>query len=352
MPDLFKQHPELLQGQPKRTIAEYVENEGILVPKRFASLEEAITSNSAVLVRSENPQDYDGEGNLFHSTILDKRRKNYEKLRAHMLSLPENKINRYKEPQDWLQKTKSETSYSFWEFIGEGENRTMVADNGIPDRYHILTTIDRTYDRKFSGEHTQWVIIEGGEVVFGEADFDLEKEIGFYEKVRHLECFDPNHCPSIEYQVVGEDIYFLQYFRTNDFQEADFVLERDLEEGEIMADFVRGATPEQGVLRKVHFPQTGGTYSSPELGGKIHHAPFTLAELQGYISSVHTQIAQVFKPAISVCTEIESLYTKQELLTLFSRSYGLTDEKCLPDFEPPTIRFISDGRTAYLKRMD
>lgn len=254
MPDLFTANPGLLKGQPKRAIADYVERAGFLVPRRFASLAEAVAFNGKVLVRSENEQDYDGEPNLFHSAILDKRRKSYGKLREHLLSLPRNRINKLmrneKNPLDVLQQVKDGTSYSFWEYLQQGQNRTMVADNALRGRYHIFNV--------FPGSFSSWTIVENGKIIKGESIPDCGTDIAFYEGVRNIGCFDPLHCPSIEYQAIGNQRYFLQYFRTNDFKEADFVLDRPLEEGEIEADFVKGSTRKDGVQRRIQFPQNGG----------------------------------------------------------------------------------------------
>ncbi|MBS3095869.1 hypothetical protein J4480_00345 [Candidatus Woesearchaeota archaeon] len=68
--DYYIQNPERLQGQPKRTIADYVEQNGVLVPRRFDSLAEARKSKKAILLRSEHPQDYDGISGLLDSFQL------------------------------------------------------------------------------------------------------------------------------------------------------------------------------------------------------------------------------------------------------------------------------------------
>jgi len=64
MADYYLEDRSRLQGQPKRTIADYVEQQGILVPRRFDSLEEAQASGLPILARSEHSQDYDGVSGL------------------------------------------------------------------------------------------------------------------------------------------------------------------------------------------------------------------------------------------------------------------------------------------------
>ena len=56
--DYYIANPSALCGQPKRMIAEYVEQKGILVPRRFESLEKARLSEGEVLARSEHVHEY------------------------------------------------------------------------------------------------------------------------------------------------------------------------------------------------------------------------------------------------------------------------------------------------------
>ena len=73
MQDYYLQKPEALLGQPKRAIADYVEQKGILVPIRFDSLQEARNSQLPILVRSEYPQeDYGGVSGLLQSRDLER----------------------------------------------------------------------------------------------------------------------------------------------------------------------------------------------------------------------------------------------------------------------------------------
>ena len=71
--DHYTTHPEALKGQPKRTIADYVEQHGILVPRRFDSLSEARRSKKAILLRSEHEQEYDGCSGILESIKLSDR---------------------------------------------------------------------------------------------------------------------------------------------------------------------------------------------------------------------------------------------------------------------------------------
>ena len=147
-----------------------------------------------------------------------------------------------------LDRFNSEVSFSFWEFI-EGYNRIVVADSAVTGRYHVMTK---------GPSALSYAIVEDGAVV-KEFAYDLPAEltkglpalIKTYEQVRNLGNFDPNHCPIMEIKTVCDENYFLQYHRTRDFEPTQFKLERELESGEIEAQFVRGATPPEGVTHKV-----------------------------------------------------------------------------------------------------
>lgn len=70
MNDVYLQNPDMLMGQPKRTIGDYVEENGILVPKRFTSLEEALDSNLQFLMRTEGLFEYEGVSGLLESHTI------------------------------------------------------------------------------------------------------------------------------------------------------------------------------------------------------------------------------------------------------------------------------------------
>jgi hypothetical protein len=84
--------------------------------------------------------------------------------------------------------------------------------------------------------------------VYDVPENDLRRIIEMYEKIRNLDKFDPQHCPILEIQTDTENNdYFLQYHRTNNFKKSDFTLTRDIEEGEFLANYVRGSTGEKAI---------------------------------------------------------------------------------------------------------
>lgn len=287
-PDYFLAHRPL---QPKREVADYVESEGILVPERFAGLEEALGSRKPFVARSEHPQDYDGASGIFSSLLISPERstealkdlvpgmwdkygfrpggdpRSYARLVSSIKTLTQVELEQgltqvsqekaelyclyAKIPVDSFMR---QVSYSYWEAI-PGLNRAVIADSDIKDRYHISTGIDNVqYDPTKSGQRDNYMIVENGEVVAG-APQDLEEDtpenirklIQAYEAVRNLDRFSPDNCPTIELQSNGERQYFLQYLKGVDFNPARFSLDRPPEEGEIESVITRGSTPPQGV---------------------------------------------------------------------------------------------------------
>jgi hypothetical protein len=130
-------------------------------------------------------------------------------------------------------------SYSYWKKV-EGVNRSIVADSAIPNRYHIFTSDINELS------FPKYLVIENGEII---TDYDktnkkiteiAQNSVSFYEEKRRLQKFNPNHCPIIEFQTdKAYKNHPLQYHRTRDMEDATFTLDRDLEESEIEATFIR-----------------------------------------------------------------------------------------------------------------
>jgi hypothetical protein len=277
--DYYTEDPERLEGQPKRVIADYVEQNGILVPRRFDSLEEARKSHRPVLLRSEHPQDYDGASNLMDSFQLsDTRAYMYTFKRSEDIKFSPRGMGSVEEikeayfrfgEEDYIgtpaykqyfkfsgtdeEKFKQNASFSIWEAIG-GINRTVVADSAIPNRFHIMSFYLEK-KRLIGGDYLfNYAIVENGKLI---QEFikplpkdlrgDLAELTGIYEEIRNMDRFDPKHCPIMEFQTFNGKNYFLQYHRARDFSPAGFTLDRSLKDGETEVLFVRGATPEEGM---------------------------------------------------------------------------------------------------------
>lgn len=96
-----------------------------------------------------------------------------------------------------------------------------------------------------------------------------------------------------------------------------------------------------------------GGYYIDELEGRLKHYPDTFHDLQQELHPVHLRIADYVKHPLMICANIESLYTQDELRVLFAKSnmpLTLSDEE--RSFLPPILRFISDGRRAFIKRIE
>lgn len=267
------QEPDKWRGtlQPKNDIANYVEAHGVKVPRRILTLDEALYEaqhGSAVVFRSEHPQEYDHYSGLLRSYSLNDGTpgNNYADFMELIgNSLTEDEIlpalisqNLNRRPiQRYLQLTgqsedqfSEDISFSYWQYI-KGKNITVVADDVIAGRYH-LTCIG---DKVIGGG----IFNEGGQP-FNDSDTSIDSMsrilpsnkiaeiIATYEKVRALPRFPERQCPIMEMQVdetdENGDIYFLQYHKARPFRPfrdrldaADY----SEKEGWLKAQAVRGA---------------------------------------------------------------------------------------------------------------
>ena len=387
MGDSYLENPERLKGQPKRTLADYVERNGVLVPRRFDSLAEAKDSDLPIMVRSEHTQEYDGVSGLLRSEDLDEFSEITNEKELWNELLKEEKLKEEKGKTSFpsvycaynsldVHTFFSEVSFSYWEKLG-GVNRTVVADSSIARRYHIMSTGNE--DTSVS-----YVILDNGEI--SPRSCMIEKNtvvleefrelVAIYEKVRTLNNFDANHCPIMEFQSFGGKHYFLQYHRTRDFQKADFQLEKEPEEDEVEALLVRGATTPAGSVCKITI-----SYAEWELlkkykewqipereeGSFDFHNNLVFSEimtrrrklqvletkaLEGELMSIavgHTRRSIFFKPEISVILQrkeqVYQLIPKEEWETSPKKARETGEDKQV------LLRVISDGNKAYLKRM-
>jgi len=401
--DQFLENPP---RQPKKEIAGYIEQNGVLVPERFQRLGHAleyVRSGGEIIVRSEHPQEYNGASGLLTSYSVDQKKINngkqycnehgqvidWEKLHRdkslnvrwdiedqifgqletssqedfeeNLRRLSEKYARHYCELtglsfEDFYKKI----SYSYWKKV-EGFNRSIIADSAIPNRYHIFTTNTGKF---FSNNY---LIIDNGEIILNtptemteEMKSGVSSVISFYEKIRNLGKFDPNHCPIVEFQTDKKgDNYFLQYHRTRQVEPVNFVLDRDLEEDEFEAVYVRGATPEEGLVLNIamYYPvykiadQEDGSFDFhydfifSEIMSRRRIANFKNYSLQKLASScidTHLPKSRLFNSRISVSIP------KDKMPENLSHSvYEKTRESNEPARIP--IRIISDGRKAYIR---
>lgn len=215
--DYYLEDIARLEGQPKRAIADYVEQSGILVPRRFGSLKEARASGLPIIARSEHPQDYAGASGILKSPWLDSDNdKSYMNLQSEEELKEKALVNSWKYELFCRfsgydkDKFKQEVSFSFWElFKGRGRySRAVIADSAIPGRHHIISY----GSSKDFGRTVSYIIAEQNTILteYGRSDVELHAGLPAlletYERVRHLERFDPNHCPIMEFVTVGTKI--------------------------------------------------------------------------------------------------------------------------------------------------
>ncbi|MBI2029789.1 hypothetical protein HYT02_05205 [Candidatus Gottesmanbacteria bacterium] len=298
LPEYYLQHQPL---QPKLEIANYVEQQGGLVPRRFVSLQEALESKRPFFIRSEHPQDYYGVSGLLASRVIDDQRiaraitacqeglgfdidwrvvdsnrsntrvlfDTENQLIARISEIPQvdfetgfarlnlDMIEFYAkhmgiDPEHFL----ADISYSYWEYI-DGYNRTVVADSAIEDRFHVMT--NRSNNKQKGDFVDCYCIVENGQIIYKGPSYAREfpeflqrgviTATDTYQQIANLERFDPKRRPIIEMQgpIENPDInYFLQYHRGTEFRPSTFTLNRNASKGEIEATFCRGATAEKG----------------------------------------------------------------------------------------------------------
>ena len=432
MPDAYLENPSLLRGTPKLTIGDYAERNGILVPRRFATLDDALASGKPFIIRSEHTVEYDGPSDLADSypitqkTIIRAQKygadaaldpaatdirtiKSLWKRDAPMARYyaimqigeapSEHVIEQLKiANMEYSYATQSfceltgydketfmrESAFSFWERL-PGFNRSIIADSAVKGRYHIFTSKEKGADYEdspyfvnYSSIDQRGVQLELLDPFTDEMRIDLPNVIAFYEKVRNLPNFDPNHCPIMEFQTVGTEHFFLQYHRTRDFDPTTFKLERELEAEEIKAVLVRGATPPEGVVVRTsagypefYFPREKprdwkgpsfaicdedasfdehDQYMFSEVMSRRRTAQF-IGDNAGIIATnilgYHLSRSLMFKPKISVGVGWDQIEKCNEERKHMREEWKRTG---IPPRIP--IRVISDGTTCYVKRMD
>ncbi len=252
--------------QPKREICEYVTENWILSPHFFRSLQEAIVSGKTIMVRSEHWQDYNGVSWIVwtHKILPEDLEKlldvrwlwAWQTTQDTIQSLyditmwesgKEYSRSDFEKIQEfcdcaWISSDifYNDLGFSFCEYI-EGKNYTIVEDDSIEWTYQIYASDGRCsiYPSESTGKR-------------GVSHIDkevCELLIQQYERVRNLPRFDKKHCPIIEFQHWSDDnLYFLQYHKWRDKNNAEkFILNRQPEDWEIEADFVRWRTPPEWI---------------------------------------------------------------------------------------------------------
>jgi hypothetical protein len=408
--DYYLRDTGRLNGQPKKTIADYVEQNGILVPRRFMSLEEAKSSGLPVIARSEHPLEYAHFSGLLDSPDLDRLEKETGVIRdedeiKHRILADANKPNEKRmhlhsgyllpsfcklagiEPRRAIR----QLSFSLWEKL-PGLNQTIFADSAIKGRYHVLEFRFPDFIDKSSPYASNYFVIEGGKIIrknvncrgFTEKT-DFSEMIALYENVRNLPNFDPNNCPIIEVQEVDGKNYFLQYHRGRDFKSAEFDLNSPTDEGEEVL-FVRGVTPKEGVsgmITTAYASQWGNKNFSEwatqaqEFGSFDFHYNWAFSnlmyprrkvqavitsykqnvnwELMKY-SSHHANVSELAIPEVSIIVD-QSIFREpiQNEGGDFEKSESLRLGRLAKQTgkdQGIMAKIISDGRRAYIKRLD
>jgi len=378
MTDWYLEDRSRLQGQPKRAVADYVERNGILIPRRFDSFEEAKASGLPLILRSEHPQDYDGVSGLLESPVISNGTSNeyqgvksVEEVKDILFS------GRHGEGHSQsrsycrfmgidLAKFKKDTSFSIWQYI-PGLSRAILADSAIDGRYHLLSFNLRDSARSY-------IIFDNGKVntLFSwkipTEEKEVQRLIEDYEKIRRLGRFDSNHCPIMEFQTAEGANYFLQYHRTRDFLPTTFILDREAVAEELAFDLVRGVTESKGLEVKMtvidadwyddkeetELPasedssiECRGSVRNRIMFGRRRFQPICSEDhnwTYNKLSAQHSARDALFKPMISGVLNMERFIGEEEYSGLIKKAKKLR--------EPQFINFhvVSDGRRAFIRR--
>ena len=390
MSDYYLENLSRLEGQPKRTIADYVESNGILVPKRF-SLEQARTMHLPIIRRSEHLDEYarrvngklvTGVSGLLESPDLAQYPNfDEEAIKNQLFKEPNVGQTRVSQYCNWMGINTEDfmqgVTFSYWEKLA-GYNRAIIADSSIPGRYHITTS--KEGDGCGSDWARNYTIFENDKIVSSyykplpeSITNGFQELVRLYEQVRNLPHFDKNNCPIIEVQTVGSQNYFLQYHRTRDFNESTFVLERPPTNQEREALFVRGATPLEGITCDVTVLYTwwdiieGNTPTQSDTLPDKEEGAFDLGWDQVYpeimapkrkiqmirgrnldhelmqVAIGHIQRSKLFKPEVSLIYGEDDLQFPKDLREKLEETQQ--DQKI-------KLSVISDGRRAYYLRVD
>jgi hypothetical protein len=397
MGDFYSEDRSRLRNQPKKTIGDYVESKGILVPERYKSMEEARESGEDVLCRSESIFEFNGPSGILESVTLSAfpRIKDIEELKKTIFGevredgSPDPAFNFSKagyyfcpinniSPKEFF----DSISFSFWHKL-EGYNRTVVADDTVKGRYHVITEGNIPGEDGKQEHCLAYSIIENGFVnnifdMFPKTDKQLDGLIEFYESVRNLERFDGNNCPIMEIQTVNNKHYFLQTLSGRDFSAADF----EVKQGKgTEAFFVRGKTSAKGEVFRIaaEFPNDYAIKQPFEMAeGYLQETPdsknfyyemlaskWKIAILRAvehkidnisypanidntmYMAIVmgHIGTSQLFKPGVSLILNDKDIMSREEREKAHAYAYETKKVPCID------VKVTSDGRKAFVERV-
>jgi hypothetical protein len=375
--DYYAANPSALEGQPKRAIADYVEQKDnrIPVPGRFGSLKEARNSGVEILVRSEHRQDYDGSSGLLETRLLSEfpEAETEAQLKEQILIKSTDPQNQHQYIGDRMikehcrllgidfDKFNEGVSYSFWELL-RGTEIKVVADSSIKGRYHITSKYDYTvFEHGKPIKNYVWPLPE-------ELQNLLPGLVETYETIRNFDRFDPNNCPIMEFIAFNGKIYFLQYHKSRKFEASTFSLDREPTTGEMEVFFARGATKPDGISCNVtvHYAweyRRGRERSLPakeDASFDLHYNP-AFSELmvrkremqitggEWYTMDMfavgHYEYSKLMKPRVSIVENPDKIISEEE-------NNKLVDIARVENKNAEIkVHAVSDGTRAYLMRI-
>ena len=285
-------------AQPKNEVANIVQSNGFNVPPRFATEEEAKLSwPQGFHLRSEHPLEYAGPSDMFPTAF---REPHHYPIWGEGFDVES--WQEYVQTFTWPAHLKritdaygldtqtflSDLTFSIWGHIA-GANRFMFQNPVDPNKYFVGTCIkDGDFMNSRYGVHSMGlymhIITKDGDTkaLFRDPSISMPDWIGaygsprdlieFYEGIRSVDCFNPQHIPIVEFQSdhLGRQ-WFLQYHRGREPQaEVDFQIPRYPEKVFTKFKLAIGVTPEDGIELDVAIAWADGLdlntdYRAPEL---------------------------------------------------------------------------------------
>jgi hypothetical protein len=328
----------------------------------------SISDCRKILLRSEHPQDYSWKSWLLPTREI--YRKNdwefeiygddfygYTSPSLWWIIAEFNKNLKENCESNWLDF--KDASYSIWEHIS-WDNYSIVEDSSVQWNYYI-------YENFIWWENI--IIKKDSEIT------EIHRKlITKYEEYRNFERFDNRNCPIMEFQYKiwwenkknENELFFLQYLKTREIEQANFSLDnRELEDNEYQAMFVRGITPPEWI--EINFWSVSTRLKDNEIEWFVFETvndffkwyqkeieniaqknipmclivnPFTTV-IRGSnildISQGHAPKSFLHKPPLSI---IISKRTWKELFWFFCSNIKLTKVKILSDWKKAYLKLV------------
>ncbi len=405
--DYFLSHPP---KQPKKEIVQALGGDALI----YDTFTEAMESWKEFLLRSEHFQDYNGSSWLIDSPLVSKvlilkyRNKHPDYLNVSITEEIENKkdwhIESYDEYQEiyekiiaciwkrsdvvinkllgslfceqnkmksyflhtWITKKDfiEELTFTPWKKLS-GNNYWITEDNAIKWKYHIYVTWNNVFHCTYKSGDFEFLFWDATDSDL----MEIEHVIYAYKSKSSHEKLDQNHNYIMEFQAEQSgNVTHLQAhrWRVDNFH-PEFIIDRELEEGELETLYAIWRTPEEGIIVDIPFR----FWWQWLWESKNYKWSIWLAQSSGHVMAEIISRYQIF--TLFYWWSLEHLF-RNALDSHFAKNlmfkwqvFSLIKERIIPDeisrkigqianmkseVYTLSIRIISDGNKSYIKIMD